>query len=157
VQESAKKIILVVDDEKGVRDLILGFLAAEPYHVVDVDSSRKAVEFAEHITVDLLVADAMLPNMKGRDLAARLGGLQPMMKVLFMSGYSADVLINHGIFPGQTRHRKGAAFQGQEHPPRRPAVGGGVQVPIIRQAASGLRYTEEPWTPPPAATSRLAR
>lgn len=97
--DPAKKTILIVGDEKGVRDLIVGYLSAEPYHLVEVDSARKALEFAEHITVDLLLTDAMLPNMKGRDLASRVCALQPAVKVLFVSGYSAEILINHGIFP----------------------------------------------------------
>ena len=97
--EPSKKLVLVVDDDKEVRELIATILPDESYHVVFAESAKKALEFAGHLSVDLLMTDAMLPNMKGRDLANRICTLQPAVKVLFLSGYSAETLINHGIFP----------------------------------------------------------
>lgn len=99
MEEPAKKTILVVDDEKEVRESIRAFLPAGSYCVIEIENSKKALEFAGHVSVDLMVIDAMLPNMKGRELANRISFLQPGVKVLFLSGYSAETLINHGIFP----------------------------------------------------------
>lgn len=90
---------MVVDDEKDVRESIRGFLPSGTYDVIEMENSKKALDFAGHVSVDLVMIDAMLPNMKGRDLANRLSALQPGVKVLFLSGYSAETLINHGIFP----------------------------------------------------------
>lgn len=94
-----RKAILLVDDEKSVRETVRGMLPADRYDVLECESARKALEIAAQVAVDLMITDAMLPNMKGRDLAARISAIQPMLKVLFVSGYSSDTLINHGIFP----------------------------------------------------------
>src|SRR5688500_9085108 len=94
-----RKVILLVDDEKIVRETIRGLLPADLYDILESESARKALEVAAQISLDLMITDAMLPNMKGRDLAARISTIQPKLKVLFVSGYSSDTLINHGIFP----------------------------------------------------------
>jgi DNA-binding response OmpR family regulator len=96
---SPRKVILIVDDEKSVRETLRGYLPADAYDVLECESSRKALEVAAQVSLDLMITDAMLPNMKGRDLAARISTTQPRLKVLFVSGYSSDTLINHGIFP----------------------------------------------------------
>jgi two-component system cell cycle sensor histidine kinase/response regulator CckA len=89
----------VVDDEQSTRESVLAFLAGEPYEVLEAESARRALEIAERRPVDLLITNAMLPNMKGRDLAHRLAVLRPAVKLLFLSGYSSETLIVHGIFP----------------------------------------------------------
>lgn len=94
-----KQVILVVDDEKSVRDSIREILPGEAYEIFEAESSKRALELAGTVTLDMLITDAMLPNMKGRELATRIATLQPRLKALFVSGYSSDTLINHGIFP----------------------------------------------------------
>jgi two-component system, cell cycle sensor histidine kinase and response regulator CckA len=98
-ESHTRKIILLVDDERSVRETIRGFLPDDLYDVLECENARKALEVAAQISLDLMITDAMLPNMKGRDLAARICTIQPKLKVLFVSGYSSDTLINHGIFP----------------------------------------------------------
>lgn len=99
MDQPGRKTILLVDDEKAVRETMRGFLSEALYEVAEAENARKALEFADHTKIDLLVTDAMLPNMKGRDLANRIAAQQAGMKVLFVSGYSSDTLIVHGIFP----------------------------------------------------------
>lgn len=95
----AKKKILVVDDEREVREAIRDALPEDGYVLAEAEGAKRALEIAGQLTLDLLVTDAMLPNMKGRDLANRIATLQPALKVLYISGYSSETLINHGIFP----------------------------------------------------------
>lgn len=97
--EPRKKTIMVVDDEKGIRSDLRNFLPPKTYYVIDLDSSRRALEFADLVTVNLLVVDSVLPYIYGRDLAQKVSQRQPDVKVLFMSGCSGAILFEKGILP----------------------------------------------------------
>ena len=62
------KHILIVDDEKRIRDLIVMYLKKEGYEVTDFDNADKAYEFLQNNEVDLLVLDIMMRGMNGFDL-----------------------------------------------------------------------------------------
>ena len=65
------KHILIVDDEKRIRDLIVMYLKKEGYEVTDFDNADKAYEFLQNNEVDLLVLDIMMRGMNGLDCAKR--------------------------------------------------------------------------------------
>jgi len=90
--------ILVVEDEKAVRNLIKEILSSNGYAVLAAGSGKEAVEIAAGHGldgVDLLLTDVAMPGMNGPELANRLKALRPALKVAYMSGYSeSDALKN---------------------------------------------------------------
>ncbi len=69
------------------------------YSVLAADTPGKAIRLAEEHAgeIHLLVTDVIMPKMNGRDLAKKLLSLYPDLKRLFMSGYTADVIAQHGM------------------------------------------------------------
>ena len=95
--------ILVVEDDDAVRNMTLEFLKIKGYAVVDARSAADAIQLIEHHKgpIDLVLTDVVMPGMKGRELVERLANLRPGMKVLYMSAYTEDAIINFGILdPG---------------------------------------------------------
>ena len=83
--------ILVVEDEKLVRDLVGEILQAEGYHVVMAKDGREALDIVEtraDVPFALLVTDMVMPNMGGEELSQRLKARQPDLSVILMTGYS---------------------------------------------------------------------
>jgi YesN/AraC family two-component response regulator len=76
------------------------------YAVLDASSGQQALSLAsEHEgQIDLLITDLAMPGVSGRELAQMLGSLRPDLKTIYMSGYSDDVVLQHGI------HEQGATF-----------------------------------------------
>lgn len=98
-----KERILVVEDDGAVRRMTLEFLKIKGYAVIEARSASDAIALVEISgeTIDLVLTDVVMPGMKGRELAERLGTLRPTLKVLYMSAYTEDDAINIGILnPG---------------------------------------------------------
>ena len=95
--------ILVVEDEELVRMTIREILARYGYAVLEAQSGGEAVDLCSRRqgTIHLMLTDVVMPGMNGVELAKRLAPVQPGMKVLFMSGYTADAIVHQGILdPG---------------------------------------------------------
>ncbi len=92
--------ILLVEDEEPMRAMCGLFLAAMGYDVVAAESPVNAVEIAggHAKPIRVLLTDVIMPGMDGGQLARRVCGIDPNVKVLFMSGYPADVIAQHGLF-----------------------------------------------------------
>ena len=84
--------MLVVDDERPVRDLLVTVLSRQGYVVRALATGEEAVEVAQQQEVDLLLTDVMLPGMSGPDLARAIRKHSPHTHVLFMSGYAGALL-----------------------------------------------------------------
>ena len=74
-------------------------LEAAGYAVIDAPGGEEALSIAaaRWTTVSLLVTDVVMPRMSGKELAHRLREICPKLQVLYVSGYTADVMSNHGI------------------------------------------------------------
>ncbi len=96
--------ILVVEDEDIVRDLARRVLESYGYRVVTAASGDEALEaFAEHgPAIALLLTDVVMPRMNGRELAERIRRVRPDLPVIYMSGYTDDIMAQHGVIGEDT-------------------------------------------------------
>jgi DNA-binding NtrC family response regulator len=94
-----QETILLVEDEPAMLSMTAGTLRHLGYQVLTASSPAAARELAARHTgaIDLLLTDVIMPGDNGRALADDLLRERPGLRVLFMSGYTADVLAPHGI------------------------------------------------------------
>lgn len=97
--------VLVVEDEDGLRGLIRRLLQEEGYAVLEAPNGATALQLlekaAEH-EVSLVLTDLRMPIMDGRQLAAALARLRPSLPIIFMSGYTAQLMDMRLISPELT-------------------------------------------------------
>ena len=91
--------VLVVEDVAAVRAVARKMLERYGYRVLDAADGEAAVRIADGSgeQIHLLLTDVVMPNLNGRDLAALFAQTRPTTKVLFMSGYTDDAIVRHGI------------------------------------------------------------
>jgi PAS domain S-box-containing protein len=94
-----KETVLVVEDHAEVREYAVAVLKAYGYRIIQAESAGQALLMLEREPerIDLLLTDVVMPSVGGRELADRLERLQPGIKVLFMSGYTDNVIVHHGV------------------------------------------------------------
>lgn len=96
---AGKETLLLVEDERSIRETLGMLLERLGYTVLSAEDPEISLRVAsEHPgPIDLLITDIVMPGMSGRELAERLLESQPSMKVLYMSGYTAEVIAHRGI------------------------------------------------------------
>ena len=91
--------VLLVEDEELVREMAKEILQESGYQVLEASHGDEALLVAcQHLgPIHLMLSDVVMPRMSGRELAERLTPLREEMKVLYMSGYTDDAIVHHGV------------------------------------------------------------
>ena len=99
---SGSETVLVVEDEAAVRSLVQAVLERRGYAVLAASDGAAALDLVDKHAgvIHLLLTDVVMPGMNGRDLAMRVKARRPAIKVVFMSGYTADVPADFGMEGG---------------------------------------------------------
>lgn len=99
VQDKGVETILVVEDQKQVREMTTLMLQGKGYNVIVAENGRKALNLASSFTgdIDLLISDVIMPGLNGKELYTELLKFRPGLKVLFISGYPGEIISLHGI------------------------------------------------------------
>ena len=101
--ECGHETILVVEDEDRLREMIVEVLSRCGYTVLEAPDGPTALErYADKAPiVDLVMTDVMMPKMNGRQFAREFSKHQPHARILYMSGYTDDIILDHGVLaPG---------------------------------------------------------
>jgi PAS domain S-box-containing protein len=103
-RSSKGETILVVDDEEGLRKVARRSLEAAGYQVLTAaDADEAVLLFARHQQdIALLLTDVVMPRTSGQVLAQRLSRAKPSLKIIYMSGYTNDAIIQHGVLDAGT-------------------------------------------------------
>jgi CheY-like chemotaxis protein len=104
--ERGSETVLLVEDDEMVRSLVRETLERDGYRILDAPGPIEARRISDQIKepIQLLITDVVMPKISGRELAQQLVARRPSMKVLYMSGYTDNAVINSGIL------RKEVAF-----------------------------------------------
>jgi signal transduction histidine kinase/DNA-binding response OmpR family regulator len=105
VTEAGSETVLLAEDEDAVRRLAERVLRSAGYRVLPASTGGDAlILFERHgAEIDMLLTDVVMPQMSGRELAERLTKLHPKLKVLYMSGYTDNAIVHHGVLDPGTR------------------------------------------------------
>jgi PAS domain S-box-containing protein len=98
--KSGSETILVVEDEEIVRTMLCRMLRGLGYTIYEAGSVYEAMSIAEQNgekRIDLMITDVVMPGMNGRELANLLTRLRPGTRVLYISGYTDDAIVHHGV------------------------------------------------------------
>jgi PAS domain S-box-containing protein len=98
-EETQDETILLVEDEPAILEMTRRMLERKGYSVVPAATPADAISIADTYVgkIDLLMTDVVMPEMNGRDLAKKITAIFPEIKLLFMSGYSANVITQQGV------------------------------------------------------------
>ena len=96
--------VLLAEDAASLREMIAEILAAGGYRVLAADSAEHALALARAHTgpIELLLSDVVMPGISGTELAQRMQEMRPDTRLLFMSGYTQDVVVKRGILAERT-------------------------------------------------------
>ncbi|MBS1865110.1 MAG: PAS domain S-box protein [Acidobacteria bacterium] len=112
--ERGSETVLLVEDDDAVRELAEAILAAQGYKVICANGPKRAEEIAAERSkeIDLVLTDVIMPAMSGRELVKKLSERNPKLRVLYMSGYTDNVIAQGGVL------EEGLAFLQKPFTPR---------------------------------------
>ncbi len=93
-----RQTILLVEDEKMIRRVMSEVLEREGYRVLACADPREGIDVCQQYggQIDLLLTDVVMPGMNGREMANQILKILPKLRVVFMSGYTENVLMHEG-------------------------------------------------------------
>ena len=92
--------ILLVEDEQALRRMARKILEKFGYQIIEASNGGEALSIIAKKSrpqIDLVITDVVMPNMSGKDLATKLHNAYPELKILYTSGYTDDVIAQHGV------------------------------------------------------------
>ncbi len=104
-----RETILIVEDEPDLRQLTRIFLQDYGYRVIEAANAEQALKIAEGLAgpLDLLLTDVIMPGLSGRQLAERIHSKRPETKIIYMTGYTDDMVVQHKVLePGTNMLQK---------------------------------------------------
>src|SRR5260370_6941444 len=98
----ASVTVMLVEDEEAVREVVREGLKEGGCSGLEARNGADTIKVAEKHEgpIHLMVTDVVMPGMSGSELANRLAAQNPKMKVLYMSGYTDDAIVHHGVLDG---------------------------------------------------------
>jgi len=99
VHLDGSETVLLIEDEARVRKLIVDVLTERGYKVLEATRGEEAVRLCRlhKASIDLALVDVVMPEMSGPEVVKKITSLKPAMRVLFISGYTDEALVHHGI------------------------------------------------------------
>ncbi|MGC8832871.1 MAG: ATP-binding protein, partial [Armatimonadota bacterium] len=99
VEVTGSETILLVEDEQTVRLLAHEILTDRGYTVLEAPNGEEAIQISESYEgeIDILVTDVIMPGMSGKEVAEHILRRRPKLKVLYMSGYTDNSIVHHGV------------------------------------------------------------
>jgi DNA-binding response OmpR family regulator len=96
------ELILVAEDDKEVRGFMCDVLKRYGYRIIEaVDGEEAVSSFRDHGDIDLVILDSVMPKRNGREAYEEIRGIDPRARVLFMSGYTRDIVLDKGVEEGK--------------------------------------------------------
>ncbi len=103
VAEGKNETILFVEDDDMVRNMVAAVLEQYGYNVIEAENGSVAMKRCEQEDkIHLMIADVVMPGISGPDLVRQIITIQPEMKVLYISGYTDDAIVHHGVLDENT-------------------------------------------------------
>jgi two-component system, cell cycle sensor histidine kinase and response regulator CckA len=96
---AGQETILLAEDDTNVRNFLTMSLHNHGYHILEAETGEVALQIAKDYkeSIHLLLTDVIMPKMNGRELAEAFANLHPEARLLYMSGYTKDVIAHHGV------------------------------------------------------------
>ena len=103
VAEGKNETILFVEDDDMVRNMVAAVLEQYGYNVIEAENGSVAMKRCEQEDkIHLMITDVVMPGTSGPDLVRQIITIQPEMKVLYISGYTDDAIVHHGVLDENT-------------------------------------------------------